>query len=284
MMNEAPGRDRVAAYDTGRGGPAGAGTHAVVILPTYNERPNVERIIPQILEYAEIDVLVVDDASPDGTAQAVREMAAFWPERIHLLERAGKLGLGAAYIAGFRWALARRYTHIIEMDADFSHHPATLPRLLQASRTADLVIGSRYVPGGRTVDWSGARKLISRAGSAYARTILGLPIHDLTGGFKCFQRATLEAIDLDSVVSTGYAFQIELTWRASQLGFRIAEIPITFADRQFGASKMNVGIVAEALVRVWQLRLSRPAASRPALPQLPLAPEPVFARRTRERG
>lgn len=233
----------------------------LVIVPTYRERENVDLIIPAILSHDEIDVLVVDDGSPDGTADAVRALAGQCPGRIHLIERDGKLGLGTAYLTGFRWALAREYTHIIEMDADFSHHPATLPRLLQASRYADLVIGSRYVPGGRTVNWSAGRKLISRGGSLYARGLLNLPVRDLTGGFKCFRRFVLESIDLDSVDSTGYAFQIELTYRAAHRGFRIAEIPITFAERRFGQSKMDAAIVTEAVLRVLQLRLAGPRPS-----------------------
>lgn len=240
---------------------------ALVVMPTYCERENVDQIVPVILAHEDIEVLVVDDGSPDGTADAVRVLAAQHPRRVHLIEREGKLGLGTAYLTGFRWALARDYTHIIEMDADFSHHPATLPRLLQASRYAELVIGSRYVPGGRTVNWSAGRKLISRGGSLYARSLLNLPVRDLTGGFKCFRRFVLESIDLDSVDSTGYAFQIELTYRAANRGFRIAEIPITFAERRFGESKMDATIVAEAVLRVLQLRLSHERQSRPyALP------------------
>jgi dolichol-phosphate mannosyltransferase len=235
---------------------------ALVVMPTYCERRNIEQIVPAVIAQSAFDVLVVDDASPDGTGDAVRELARRYPDRVHLIERDGKLGLGTAYIAGFRWALARDYTHIFEMDADFSHHPATLARLLQASHRADLVIGSRYVPGGRTVNWSPVRKLISRGGSMYARSVLGLPIRDLTGGFKCFRRYVLESIDLDSVSSTGYAFQIELTYRAAMLGFRLAEIPITFAERRHGVSKMSSTIVLEAMARVWQMRLAIPAAAR----------------------
>jgi dolichol-phosphate mannosyltransferase len=208
------------------------------------------------MQHPGFELLIVDDGSPDGTASVVRELAALYPGRVHLIEREGKLGIGKAYIAGFTWALDRDYTHILEMDADFSHHPSTLPRLLQASRHADLVIGSRYIPGGRTVNWPQVRKLISRGGSLYARTVLGVPIRDLTGGFKCFRRHVLESIDFSSVSSTGYAFQIELTWRAAQLGYHIVEVPITFAERERGESKMSAGIVAEAMLRVLQLRLS----------------------------
>jgi len=231
-------------------------------MPTYCERQNVIQILPAILAHDGIDVLIVDDASPDGTADAVRVFAAEHPARVHLIERERKLGLGTAYLTGFQWALARDYTHIIEMDADLSHHPAALPRLLQASRHADLVIGSRYVPGGRTVNWPAHRKLISRGGSLYARWLLRLPVRDLTGGFKCFRRVVLESIDLDSVDTTGYAFQIELTYQAVKRGFSIAEIPITFAERRHGVSKMDSKIVVEAILCVLRLRLSHPRPSR----------------------
>jgi dolichol-phosphate mannosyltransferase len=236
----------------------------LVVIPTYNEFENIRQMIPAIMEYRDFHVLIVDDNSRDGTSHAVREFQDVFPGRVHLIEREGKLGLGTAYIAGFTWALQRDYTHIMEMDADFSHHPAVLPRMLQASRHADLVIGSRYVAGGRTFNWSPVRKIISRGGSLYARTILGLPIRDLTGGFKCFRRTVLESIDLDAIESTGYAFQIELTYRASLLGFSIAEIPIVFAERLHGTSKMSSSIFAEAMLRVVQLRFdgSR-AAHRP---------------------
>ncbi len=234
--------------------PGVSASRPLVVMPTYNEHDNIEEILPQIMHYRPFHVLVVDDSSSDGTADAVREAMRAYPGRIHLIEREGKLGLGTAYIAGFRWALARDYTHIFEMDADFSHHPAALPRMLQASRHADLVIGSRYVPGGRTVNWSPIRKLISRGGSLYARTILDLPVRDLTGGFKCFRRHVLDSIDLGSIESTGYAFQIELTYRAALSGHRIAEIPITFAERLHGASKMSSTIFFEAMYRVLQLR------------------------------
>lgn len=241
----------------------------LVIIPTYCERENIAQIIPAIMQHDGFDVLVVDDNSPDDTAGAVRELTQQYPGRVHLLERSGKLGLGTAYIAGFTWALARDYSHIIEMDADFSHHPASLPRLIQASRHADLVIGSRYIAGGRTVNWSPIRKSISRGGSLYARVLLGLPIRDLTGGFKCFRRHVLESIDFSSVTSTGYAFQIELTWRAAQLGYHIVEVPITFAERLHGESKMSRAIFVEAMGRVVQLRMSNP--TRPSIELEPLA-------------
>ena len=252
---------------------------AVVVVPTYNERENVARLIPEVLRYPEFDLLVVDDGSPDGTAGEVRsaQQRAEHAGRLHLIERESKLGLGTAYVAGFKWALQRNYTHIIEMDADFSHHPAALPRLLAASRNADLVLGSRYVRGGRTVDWSWRRKLISRAGSAYARLMLNVDVRDLTGGFKCFRRHVLELIDLESVSATGYAFQIELTYRTIQRGLRVVEIPITFADRRVGESKMSRAIVTEAMLRVPLLRLG--PAQRPArAPGRAFAPQTAVAR------
>jgi dolichol-phosphate mannosyltransferase len=255
---------------------------AVVVVPTYNERENIARLIPEVLRYPEFDLLVVDDGSPDGTADEVRSAQGLAQHagRLHLVERESKLGLGTAYVAGFKWAMQRNYTHIIEMDADFSHHPAALPRLLAASRNADLVLGSRYVRGGRIVDWPWHRKLISRAGSIYARSLLNLPVRDLTGGFKCFRRHVLELIDLESVSATGYAFQIELTYRAIQRGFRIVEIPITFADRRVGESKMSRAIVTEAMLRVPLLRLG-PTQWPARVPRRSFAPQTAVARSRR---
>jgi len=198
----------------------------------------------------------VDDDSPDGTGDLADEIAARDP-RVAVLHRAGKEGLGKAYLAGFAWALERDYGLVLEMDADFSHDPSYLPALLEKAREADLVLGSRYVPGGGTVNWGLGRKLISRGGSLYARTILGVGVRDLTGGFKCFRREVLGAIDLPSVACTGYAFQIELTYRALKKGFRVAEVPIVFADRRAGSSKMSRRIVLEAMRKVWAMRFSR---------------------------
>jgi dolichol-phosphate mannosyltransferase len=230
---------------------------ACVVLPTYNERENLPQIAPAILAAApELDLLVIDDNSPDGTGAIADELAAREP-RVRVLHRGRKEGLGRAYLAGFAQALAAGYGRILEMDADFSHDPARLPALLAASRDADLVLGSRYVDGGGTVNWGFGRRLLSRGGSFYARTILGLPVRDLTGGFKCFRREVLEAIDLPSVRSSGYAFQIELTYRAVKRGFRVREVPITFVDRRVGKSKMSRRIVAEALWMVWKIRFSR---------------------------
>jgi dolichol-phosphate mannosyltransferase len=199
-------------------------------------------------------VLVVDDNSPDGTGE-IGERIAEGSDRVEVLRRPRKEGLGPAYIAGFRRALAEGADLVLEMDSDFSHDPAYLPRLLDAAERADLVIGSRYVAGGGVSDWSALRQAISRGGSAYARLALGLDVRDLTGGFKCFRREVLEAIDLDSVRSRGYAFQVELTYRALQLGFDVAEVPIVFRDRRAGESKMGGWIVAEAVWRVPLLRL-----------------------------
>ena len=231
---------------------------ACVVLPTYNERENLPAIVPAILAAAQVDVLVVDDSSPDGTGALADALAASHP-RVRVLHRDRKEGLGRAYLAGFAEALARGYGRILEMDADFSHDPARLPDLLATG--ADLALGSRYVEGGGTENWGLGRRVLSKGGSLYARTILGLPVRDLTGGFKCFRREVLESIDLPSVRSTGYAFQIELTYRALKRGFTVREVPIVFADRRVGKSKMNRRIVAEALWMVWKIRFD-PAANR----------------------
>jgi dolichol-phosphate mannosyltransferase len=228
---------------------------ALVIIPTYNERENIPRIVPAILaQDPSFEVLVVDDGSPDGTGQVVDEMAAIDP-RIHVLHRAGKLGLGTAYIAGFKWALERDYAYMCEMDADFSHPLDTLPQFLKAIQNADLVIGSRYMNGQiNVVNWPISRLFLSYSANIYARAITSLPVFDATAGFKCFRRKVLESIDLDDVKSNGYAFQIEMTYRAWRKGFRIVEIPIVFTDRTLGASKMSKKIVREAVWMVWRLR------------------------------
>lgn len=229
---------------------------ACVVLPTYNERDNLPAIVPAILAASpELDVLIVDDGSPDGTGALAEELAAREP-RVRVLHRERKEGLGPAYLAGFEIALQAGYGRVLEMDADFSHEPERLPALLAASRDADLVLGSRYVPGGGTRHWGLGRRLLSRGGSLYARLILGVPVSDLTGGFKCFRREVLERIDLRTVTSAGYAFQIELTYRALRAGFRVVEVPIVFADRRVGQSKMSRGIVLEALWKVWLIRVS----------------------------
>jgi dolichol-phosphate mannosyltransferase len=228
----------------------------LVIVPTYNERENLPQIVKAVHEHlAEADILVVDDNSPDGTGALADELAG-QDRQLHVLHRAGKQGLGTAYIAGFRWALERDYQFIFEMDADFSHDPRYLPELLHVARTgADLALGSRYVGGGGTINWGVARQLISKGGSLYARTILGIPIRDLTGGFKCFRRRVLEALDLSTVSAQGYGFQIEMTYRAVKHGFRVVEVPIVFVDRRVGQSKMSRKIFLEALTLVWKLRL-----------------------------
>ena len=231
---------------------------ALVCLPTYDERDNLVPILEAILaNLPAADVLVIDDNSPDGTGRLANEFAAREP-RVKVLHRAGKQGLGKAYLAAFAWALERDYGYVIEMDADFSHDPKRLPALLAAAQEADLALGSRYVPGGGTVGWGLARRIISQGGSLYARTILGIPVRDLTGGFKCFRREVLESIDLHTVQCTGYAFQIELTYRAIRRGFQVTEIPIVFADRRVGQSKMSRRIVLEAIRKVWGMRASPP--------------------------
>lgn len=230
---------------------------ALVIIPTYNERENLEPISTAVLKAdPRVDILVVDDNSPDGTGKLADELAAKEP-RLRVLHREKKQGLGRAYLHAFRWALEHGYQYIIEMDADFSHDPRYLPGLLDtAMGGADIALGSRYVEGGGTVNWGVGRQLISQGGSLYARTILGVKIRDLTGGFKCFNRRVLEAIDLDAVQSSGYAFQIELTYRALKKGFTVKEIPIVFEDRRVGQSKMSKKIFAEAVRMVWKLRFT----------------------------
>jgi dolichol-phosphate mannosyltransferase len=230
---------------------------AVICLPTYDERENLAPIVEAIhATVPAVDVLVIDDDSPDGTGRLADELAARDP-RVKVLHRAEKQGLGRAYLAGFAWALERGYGLVLEMDADFSHDPRHLPALLAAAQDADLVLGSRYVPGGGTVNWGLGRRLISRGGSVYARAILGVRVRDLTGGFKCFRREVLEAVDLPSVECSGYAFQIELTYRALRRGFRVVEVPIVFVDRRVGRSKMSRRIVLEAMRKVWSMRFSR---------------------------
>jgi dolichol-phosphate mannosyltransferase len=228
---------------------------AVVCLPTYNERENLSRVI-DALEPLRVRVLVIDDSSPDGTGEIAERLAA---ERdwVSVLHRERKEGLGPAYLAGFREVLRGDAEYVLEMDADLSHDPADVPRLIEACASgADLVLGSRYVEGGGTENWGHGRRFVSAGGSFYARTLLGVPIRDLTGGFKCFRREVLERIDLDSVHSKGYAFQIELTYRTLRAGYSVVEVPIVFADRTHGDSKMSRAIFLEAVVRVPALRLA----------------------------
>lgn len=228
---------------------------ALVILPTYNERDNLPRLVPEILKINNgLDVLVVDDNSPDGTGQQADQIASR-EHRVKVLHRAGKLGLGTAYVAGFDYALSHGYEHVVEMDADFSHRPEDLPSLLAAGMTADVVIGSRNVPGGRTLGWSRARRLVSLSGSLYARALLGLPVKDCTSGFKCFNRLALTRLDIGHLLSNGYAFQVEVNHACHQAGLRFAEVPITFPERATGRSKMTPGIAIEAALLVLRLRL-----------------------------
>lgn len=231
-------------------------SRALVIVPTYNERDNLRPLVGAIFEHLpEAHVLVVDDGSPDGTGALADELAAE-DRRVQVLHRTGKLGLGSAYIAGFRHALREGYEYVFEMDADFSHDPKYLKVLLaEAERGADLVIGSRYVVGGGTRNWGLGRQLISRGGGYYARLVLGITVHDPTGGFRCFRRRVLETIDLGTVQTQGYGFQIEMTYRALQLGFDVREVPIVFEDRRVGQSKMSRKIFLEAMTMVWKLRL-----------------------------
>ena len=227
----------------------------LVIIPTYNELENLPRILDAVLaQLPHAHVLVVDDGSPDGTGDLADARAADDP-RVHVMHRAGKLGLGTAYLAGFAWGLERDYTHLLEMDADFSHPPEALPRLIAAADRADFALGSRWVRGGGTEGWPLKRQVLSRGGSFYARSVLGVGVKDLTGGFKCFRRHVLEAMDLQGISAVGYGFQIELTFRALRAGFRVEEVPITFVDRVLGHSKMSGDIFREALVLVWKLRL-----------------------------
>jgi dolichol-phosphate mannosyltransferase len=230
--------------------------HLLVVVPTYNELVNLPLVVPTILQQdPRIDVLVVDDNSPDGTGQLADEIAASTP-RVHVLHRPNKSGLGKAYLAGFQWALANRYDLIFEMDADFSHDPKFLGDFIRAAANADLVIGSRYRAGVvNVINWPISRLLLSIGANQYARWITGLPLADSTGGFKCFRREVLEAIDFEKVRSNGYAFQIEMSFRAWKKGFRLVEVPIVFTDRVEGQSKMNKRIVREAIWMVWWLRL-----------------------------
>ncbi|MFY9587119.1 MAG: polyprenol monophosphomannose synthase [Actinomycetota bacterium] len=233
---------------------------ALVILPTYNEAGTIREVVAGVLASSpDADALVVDDNSPDGTGAIADELSAA-NARVTVLHRPGKGGLGPAYIAGFGEGLARGYEALIEMDSDLSHDPADVARLIAGATDNDLVIGSRYVPGGETRNWSPSRRKLSRAGTAYAKLFLGLPLSDATSGFRCYRRAVIEAILMTDIRSQGYAFQIELAWRAWILGFRLGEIPIVFTERREGASKMSRSIVAEALAKVlrWGLKRRRP--------------------------
>jgi dolichol-phosphate mannosyltransferase len=236
----------------------------LVVIPTYNEAENIQTIAARVraaVPHAEI--LVADDASPDGTGAIADELAAADP-RIHVLHRAGKQGLGAAYVAGFRWAREHGFDAVVEMDADGSHAPEQLPRLLAALRTADVVLGSRWVPGGKVENWPLRREAFSRGANLYTRLALGLPIRDATGGYRAYRMPVLDKIDIDSVASQGYCFQVDLAWRAHRHGLRVVEVPITFTDRVRGASKMSGSVVREALwrVTVWGVQARREAVRR----------------------
>lgn len=228
---------------------------SLVVIPTYNERENIEAITAAVLKITppEVHILVADDSSPDGTGEVIRAHSASEP-RLHLLSRPEKQGLGRAYLAAFRWGLERDYAAFIEMDADFSHRPVDLLKLLEKLPASDFVMGSRYVLGGETVNWGLMRKIISRGGSLYARLILGFPVNDWTGGFNAWRRKTLEGIELDDVQSNGYSFQIELKYRSLRRGFNGVEVPIVFEDRRVGKSKMSLVIVLEAFLKVWGMR------------------------------
>jgi dolichol-phosphate mannosyltransferase len=228
----------------------------LIIIPTYNERENIVLIIPEIKKVLpQAHILVVDDSSPDGTAQSVRDIASTIND-VHLLERSQKDGLGRAYISGFKWALQRPYKFIFEMDADFSHDPKYLPDFLNAIKENDLVIGSRYVSGVNVINWPMSRLLLSYCGNKFASILTGISVKDCTGGFKCFRRELLEKLDLDKVSSSGYSFQVEINYYAWKKGFRITEIPIVFTDRKHGVSKMSTRIIREAFLLIWKLRLA----------------------------
>jgi len=228
----------------------------LIIIPTYNEKENIVKIIDAVLNLpAELEILVVDDNSPDETGKLVAEISEK-NSKIHLLPREKKEGLGTAYLAGFKYALKHNYDYIMEMDADFSHDPKYIPNFLQAIKDYDLVLGSRYISGGGVVNWGPLRKFISRGGSLYSRLILGIAIKDLTGGFKCFKKETLQALDLDNIFSNGYAFQIEINYRVTKKKLKVKEIPIVFVDRRVGKSKMSKSIFLEALFKVWKIRFS----------------------------
>ncbi len=231
----------------------------IVIIPTYNERENIAAMIAKVFSLGEpFDLLIIDDGSPDGTAAIVKEQQAHYPARLHLIERAGKQGLGTAYIAGFRWSLERGYDYIFEMDADFSHNPDDLLRLLAAARAGgDVVVGARYIRGGKVVNWPLGRLMISWFASLYVRAVTWMPVHDATAGFVCYARKVLETIDLDGVQMKGYGFQVEMKYTAWRLGFRIREVAIVFTERVLGTSKMSSSIFGEAFWGVLKLRFRR---------------------------
>jgi dolichol-phosphate mannosyltransferase len=257
----------------------------LIVMPTYNERENLPRMAQRLRDLpVKVDLLVVDDNSPDGTGKIADELAAKHPE-IHVLHRAEKSGLGRAYLAGFKWALERQYEFVCEMDGDFSHNPDDIPMFLEAAQDADLVLGSRYINGIRIINWPLSRLMLSKSAAKYVQIITGMPFTDPTGGYKCFRRRSLEAIDLAAVRSNGYSFQIELTHKLWRQGFKVVEVPIIFTERVQGHSKMSGHIVREALIMVWRLwlqnrcrRSPRPpkAPAPPAAPKSGLAPAPLL--------
>lgn len=241
----------------------------LIIVPTYNERETLPRIVDKLLSLSvAVDVLVVDDNSPDGTGKIADELAAKHPQ-FHVLHRAGKEGLGRAYIAGFKWALANQYEFIFEMDCDFSHNPDDIPAFLEAAKDADLVLGSRYVGGIRVINWPLRRLMLSRFAGKYVALVTGMPFTDPTGGYKCFRRRALQALDLENIQSNGYGFQIELTNKLWRKGFKVAEVPIIFTDREHGQSKMAGGIVNEAFWLVWRLWLQNGLRRSPRVKHKP---------------
>jgi dolichol-phosphate mannosyltransferase len=229
----------------------------LIIIPTYNESENLPDLLESIFSYVpQTDILIVDDNSPDGTGD-LADKIALKDKRVHVLHRTGKLGLGTAYVAGFKYAIAQNYDAAFEMDADFSHDPKYLPAFLAAIENADLVIGSRYIPGGSTPNWSFSRRMISSCGNVFARFLLGMPTHDCTAGYRCYRREVLENINLDTIESQGYGFQVELAYRVTKQGFRVVETPIVFMDRRIGKSKMSRKIVLEAFVYVLRTRFGK---------------------------
>jgi dolichol-phosphate mannosyltransferase len=230
----------------------------LVIIPTYNEIDNIERMITTMLDlHKGISLLIIEDGSPDGTADVVRRLQKEHPDNLHMIERTGKLGLGTAYVTGFKWALERDYEYVFEMDCDFSHDPKQVPDLLEAAQSNDLVIGSRYIDGIRIINWPFRRLLLSYLASIYTRFVTGIPVQDTTGGFKCFTRKALSALNLDNIVSTGYIFQLELNYKIWSLGMNVKEVPIIFYERRDGQSKMAGGIIFEALFAVLRLRVMK---------------------------
>ncbi|WP_372654398.1 polyprenol monophosphomannose synthase [Halobacteriovorax sp.] len=230
----------------------------LIIIPTYNEIDNIERMITTLFNlHKGVHLLIIEDGSPDGTADVVKKFQETYPEQLHMIQRTGKLGLGTAYVTGFKWALEKEYQFVFEMDCDFSHDPAQVPDLLEAAQSNDLVIGSRYIDGIRIINWPFRRLLLSYLASIYTRFVTNIPVFDTTGGFKCFSRKALSSLDLDNIISKGYIFQLELNYKVWSKGLRVKEVPITFYERRDGQSKMAGGIIFEALFSVLRLRFNK---------------------------